>query len=78
MRCLGRKAHDGSPAAASRPELVLEGSPLSRRFRRRQRLGQYRIEECVAVGGFAEVYKAYDTVEGIRVALKVDPGEAIG
>lgn len=44
---------------------------MSRRFRRRQRLGQYRIEKCLAVGGFAEVYKAHDTVEGINVALKI-------
>lgn len=40
-------------------------------YRRRQLVGQYRIESRVASGGFAEVYRAYDTVEGIRVALKV-------
>lgn len=40
-------------------------------LRRRQRLGQYRIEARLASGGFADVYRAYDTVEGIRVALKV-------
>lgn len=40
-------------------------------LRRRQRLGQYRIESRLATGGFADVYRAYDTVEGIRVALKV-------
>jgi serine/threonine-protein kinase len=44
---------------------------MRRRFRRRQRLGQYRIEKCLAVGGFAEVYQAHDTVEGINVALKI-------
>ena len=71
MRSLGSRVPRGPSADAPRPELLQAGSPLSRRFRRRQRLGQYRIEECVAVGGFAEVYKAYDTVEGIRVALKV-------
>ena len=37
----------------------------------RQRLGKYRIEARLAAGGFAEVFRAYDTVEGIRVALKV-------
>jgi serine/threonine-protein kinase len=42
-----------------------------KRFRRRQRLGQYRVESCLAVGGFAEVYQAYDTIEGVRVALKI-------
>ena len=41
------------------------------KLRRRQRLGQYRIEARISVGGFAEVYRAYDTVEGIRVAIKV-------
>jgi serine/threonine-protein kinase len=40
-------------------------------LRSRQRLGQYRIEARLASGGFADVYRAYDTVEGIRVALKV-------
>jgi len=40
-------------------------------LRTRQRLGQYRIEKRLSVGGFAEVYRAYDTVEGIRVALKI-------
>lgn len=37
----------------------------------RSSLGKYRIEKRLAKGGFAEVYRAYDTVEGIRVALKV-------
>lgn len=41
------------------------------KLRRRQRLGQYRVESRIATGGFADVYRAYDTVEGIRVALKV-------
>lgn len=40
-------------------------------LRRRQRLGQYRIESRISSGGFADVYAAYDTVEGIRVALKI-------
>jgi len=40
-------------------------------LRRRQRLGQYRIEAHLAAGGFGDVYRAYDTVEGVRVALKV-------
>ena len=40
-------------------------------LRPRQRLDKYRIEKRIAQGGFAEVYQAYDTVEGIRVALKI-------
>lgn len=46
-------------------------------LRRRQRLGQYRIESRIASGGFADVYRAYDTVEGIRVALKVPQLEVV-
>lgn len=41
------------------------------RFRAKQRLGQYRIVRRLACGGFAEVYRASDTVEGIDVALKI-------
>ncbi|MEW4531397.1 MAG: serine/threonine-protein kinase [Maioricimonas sp. JB045] len=37
----------------------------------RQRLGKYRIERRLCDGGFASVYQAMDTIEGIRVALKI-------
>jgi serine/threonine protein kinase len=37
----------------------------------RQRLGKYRIERRLGTGGFANVYAAMDTIEGIRVALKI-------
>ncbi|MFG0332107.1 MAG: serine/threonine-protein kinase [Maioricimonas sp. JB049] len=37
----------------------------------RQRLGKYRIERRLSDGGFAAVYQAMDTIEGIRVALKI-------
>lgn len=37
----------------------------------RQKLGKYRIERKLGDGGFAAVYKAMDTVEGVRVALKI-------
>ncbi|MFQ5732332.1 MAG: serine/threonine-protein kinase [Planctomycetaceae bacterium] len=40
-------------------------------LRARQRLGKYRIEKRLAEGGFAAVYRAFDTIEGIHVALKV-------
>ena len=39
-------------------------------FRVRQRLGKYRIGRRLTDGGFAAVYQAMDTVEGIRVALR--------
>jgi serine/threonine-protein kinase len=40
-------------------------------LRAKQTLGKYRIEKRLAEGGFAQVYRAYDQIEGIRVALKV-------
>lgn len=49
------------------------GRPLSNRvvFKVKQRLDKYRIERKIAEGGFAAVYQAFDTIEGVRVALKV-------
>lgn len=46
-------------------------------FRVRQRLGKYRIDRRLADGGFAAVYQAMDTVEGIRVALKVPHAQLV-
>jgi serine/threonine-protein kinase len=43
----------------------------------RQKLGKYRIRKRLARGGFGEVYEAYDTVEGIPVALKVPRGRYV-
>ncbi|MCZ6597191.1 MAG: serine/threonine-protein kinase [Planctomycetota bacterium] len=40
-------------------------------IRSRQKLGKYRIGTRLAQGGFADVFKAYDTIEGVYVALKV-------
>jgi eukaryotic-like serine/threonine-protein kinase len=40
-------------------------------LRVRQRLGKYRIERRIGQGGFASVYQALDTIEGVRVALKM-------
>lgn len=37
----------------------------------RRKLGKYRIRRRIGSGGFATVYEAYDTIEGIRVALKI-------
>jgi serine/threonine-protein kinase len=34
-------------------------------------LGKYRIEKRLATGPRADVYKAYDTIHGIRMALKI-------
>ncbi len=40
-------------------------------FRARQKVGKYLIESKLGDGGFAMVYRALDTIEGVRVALKV-------
>lgn len=37
----------------------------------RQKLGKYRIEKRLANGPLAAVYRAYDSVHGLRVALKI-------
>jgi len=40
-------------------------------LRSRQTLGKYRVESKLGEGGFGAVYRAYDTIEGVRVAIKV-------
>ena len=37
----------------------------------RQKIGKYRIVRRLAETGFASVYKAYDTIAGVSVALKI-------
>lgn len=44
----------------------------------RQRLDKYRIEKLIARGGFASVYRARDTVEGVPVALKIPSQGVVG
>ncbi|MDA9831336.1 serine/threonine protein kinase [Akkermansiaceae bacterium] len=44
------------------------------RLRVRSRLGKYRIEACLAEGSYSNVYRAYDTIESIRIALKIPHG----
>lgn len=39
--------------------------------RARQRLGKYRIERRLSSGPRASVYRAYDTIHGVKVALKI-------
>ncbi|MFM1557987.1 MAG: serine/threonine-protein kinase [Roseibacillus sp.] len=50
-----------SPAVSAHP----------RRLRTRSRLGKYRIEALLAEGYYSNVYRAFDTIEGLRVALKI-------
>lgn len=42
-----------------------------------QRLGKYRLRRRLARGGFADVFEAYDTLEGVRVALKIPLEETL-
>lgn len=42
-----------------------------------QRLGKYRLKRRVARGGFGDVFEAYDTIEGISVAVKVPLGGVV-
>ncbi len=46
-------------------------------LRARQRLGKYRIERRIANGPVAAVYQAFDSIHGIRVALKVPHASAM-
>ncbi|TWT41411.1 serine/threonine-protein kinase [Botrimarina hoheduenensis] len=41
------------------------------------RLGKYRIEGKLGQGAFATVYRAMDTLEGMRVALKIPNGSVV-
>lgn len=43
----------------------------TRLLRARQKLGKYRIEKRIAVGPRCAIYRAYDTIQGHRVALKI-------
>lgn len=42
-----------------------------RKLRSRSRLGKYRIEACLEQGTYSNVYRAQDTIECRRVALKI-------
>lgn len=41
------------------------------RLRARQKHGKYRIEKCLLRGPYCNVYSACDTIEGVKVALKL-------
>ena len=45
--------------------------PASPPLKARQMLGKYRVRRRIGVGAFATVYEAYDTIEGVPVALKI-------
>lgn len=43
----------------------------STKLKKRQKIGKYRIERRLAEGPYASVFEAMDTIEGVRVALKI-------
>lgn len=45
--------------------------PITKKFRARQMLGKYRMLKRLNSGPRADVYSAYDTIHGIKVALKI-------
>jgi serine/threonine-protein kinase len=55
--------------ASSRRKIAAARTPGP--LRRGDRLHKYRVERRLGEGRFATVYQAYDTIENVRVALKV-------
>lgn len=53
------------------------GTGSGRALKPRRRLGKYTIRRRIGTGAFATVYEAYDTIEGIRVALKIPHPEQL-
>lgn len=47
-------------------------------LRPRQRFGKYRIVRRLGEGSFAAIYEALDTIEGVRVALRVPRARFVG
>jgi serine/threonine-protein kinase len=47
------------------------GTRSNQTLKARRMLGKYRIRRRIGAGAFATVYEAYDTIEGIPVALKI-------
>jgi serine/threonine protein kinase len=52
--------------------------PRTKQLRARQQLGKYRIEKRLANGPRATVYRAYDTIHGVKVALKIPDPAILG
>ena len=61
-------SHRSRPASA--PGTAAKRRPM-KALRAKQKLGKYVIERKLGEGGFSVVYQARDSIEGIRVALKM-------
>jgi serine/threonine-protein kinase len=59
------------------PPQTLKRRGSKKTLRRGQKLGKYKILGRLGEGGFAAVYSAQDTIEGIKVALKVPHAEFV-
>jgi serine/threonine protein kinase len=65
------------PFDSSLPRMIALSAPRAAVLKVRQKVGKYRIERRLAGGGFATVYEATDTIEGIKVALKIPHAAAV-
>jgi eukaryotic-like serine/threonine-protein kinase len=59
------------PALQSQATRYLPPQGPNQVLRARQKLGKYRIERRLSDGPLAAVYQAFDTIHGLRVALKI-------
>ncbi len=51
---------------------------FSKKLYRGGRLGKYRLLKKLGIGGYCEVWKALDTVEGLEIALKIPLTDSSG
>ncbi len=56
---------------SQRVDVRLRQHLMSSELRIRQKIGKYRLERRLGQGGFASVFQALDTIQGIRVAVKI-------
>ena len=71
MWTMMQRAVYGERVACRRMFVPGRDKNMSSDLRISQKIGKYRIEKRLGQGGFASVYQAMDTIQGILVALKV-------
>lgn len=77
VACVVQAARIEAREMSPKPSKRLSTIPPTPLLKARQRLGKYRIRRRIGTGAFSTVYEAYDTIEGIRVALKVPNREQL-
>ena len=70
-----RSARSATKRAVTQRQV--DANPRPAKLRPRQRLGKYRLQRRLGSGAFAEVWQAHDTLEDIRVALKIPHPHAV-